>query len=281
MLWSAMWLAITSSLAAAAELDVERRLEAAIHREIVTGDLAGALEEYQAIVQAPDSPRPAVARALYQRAQCFEKQGKRTEAFQAYSAIVRDYRDQSETATRARARLAEWNRSIPGPSNLNFAQGAPGKLPPAWFVPALPKDANQWAQVRRDGCLNKSCAVVLVPENAPARVGNLMQSFSATAYRGKTLRLTAWLKLEAADPEDRAQMWLSVDRANDRKGFLDMGNRPVRSAEWTKCQIQTRVDDDATFITFGVMLIGRGSVWVDNVSMEAVSDREAAAFSRQ
>jgi hypothetical protein len=255
----------------AAVVSGEQLIEAAIHREIVLGDLPGALERYTAILRDPANPRPVHARALFQQAQCFEKLAKREEAQKTYSRLVKDYADQPEFTARARARLAEWNEATPGPSNLNFSQGAPGKLPPFWFVPALPKDANQWAQVRRDGCINKSCAIVLVPENAPARVGNLIQSFSAVAYRGKTLRLTAWLRLEAADPEDRAQMWLTVDRANNKKGFLDMGNRPVRSADWTRCEIQTRIDDDATFITFGIMLIGRGMVWVDNVSVEMVS----------
>jgi hypothetical protein len=74
-----------------------------------------------------------------------------------------------------------------------------------------------------------SCAVVLVPENAPVQVGNLMQSFKATAYRGKTVRLTAWLRLETMGPEDRAQMWLGVDRADDKKGFFD-DMRIARSA---------------------------------------------------
>ena len=50
----------------------------------------------------------------------------------------------------------------------------------------------------------------------------------------KPFGLTAWLRLEAMGPDDRAQMWLGVDRANDKKGFFDdMSDRAVRSAEWT------------------------------------------------
>jgi hypothetical protein len=253
--------------------NVEMQLEAAIHREIVIGDLKGAMEQYKMILGQQASSRVVAGRAVFQTAQCLEKLGRRTEAHDIYARVVKQYNDQPEVAAKARARLSDWDDSIPGPLNLTFEHGIPGKLPDAWFVPALPKDADHWAQLSRRGCLNHSaCAVVLVPENAPVHVGNLMQSFSATAYRGRTLQLTAWLRLETVDPDDRAQMWLSVDRANDQKGFFDnMSDRPVRSSEWTKCEIRSKVDEDATFIKFGIMSIGRGRVWVDDVSFKVIS----------
>ena len=253
-------------------VDVEVQLEAAIHREMVLGDLKGAMDQYRTILSRPQKSRPIAARASFQLGQCLEKLGRRGEARDTYNRLAKQYGDQPEIAALARARLAEWENSIPGPLNLKFEEGTPGKLPAAWFVPALPKDADHWAQMRRSGCMkNSACAVVLVPENAPVHVGNLMQSFSATAYRGKTLRLTAWLRLQAVDPDDRAQMWLSVDRANDQKGFFDnMSDRPVRAVEWTECEIRTKVDADATFIKFGIMSIGRGRVWVDEVSLQVV-----------
>lgn len=269
-------IAIQASMAAAlwagpqTGAGLEMQLESAIHREIVLGDLKGAMEQYKAILAQPAKSKMVAARTLFRMGQCLEKSGRRPEARNTYALLVKEYPDQPEVAAKARARLDD---SIPGPLNLKFEQGVPGKLPPAWFVSALPQDADHWAQLRRGGCMKGgSCAIVLVPENAPVNVSNLMQSFSAAAYRGKTIRLSAWLRLESADLDDHAQMWLSVDRANDRKGFSDnMSDRPVRSAEWTMCEIRTQVDDDATFIKFGVMSIGRGRVWVDSVSFEVIS----------
>jgi hypothetical protein len=108
---------------------------------------------------------------------------------------------------------------------------------------------------------------VLSPGNAPIRVGGLEQTFGALAYRGKMLRLTAWIRVEAVDAEDRAQMWLSVDRT---EGLMEP---PVRSAEWSRCEIVTRVEDDAAFIRFGFISFGRGRTWVDDVSVETVPAR--------
>ena len=113
--------------------------------------------------------------------------------------------------------------------------------------------------------------MVRVPANAPSPVANLMQSFGAEAYRGKTVRLRAWLKLAPVDSQDRAQMFLSVDRTNRQTGFFDnMNDRPIRSVEWTKYEITGAVDRDASFINFGFMSIGKGTVWVDEVSFEIV-----------
>ena len=238
-------------------VDSDMRLEAAIHREVVIGDLKGAIEEYKSILDA--GSKESAARALLQIGQCLEKLGRHTEAQEAYRRIVRQYADQAETVDRARG----WLDSFPGPRNLQFEQGAPGKAPPGWFVTAPPKDADQWAELHRTGCRsNRGCAVVRTPENAPIRVSGLEQTFSATAYRGKTVRLTAWIRMEGGDPEDRAQMWLSVDRA---EGLTD---QPVRSVNWTRCEIVTRIDEDATSIRFGFMSFGRGRAWVDDITVE-------------
>jgi hypothetical protein len=155
--------------------------------------------------------------------------------------------------------------------------------------------------VHRKGCRGTgACAVVVAPATVPGVVGNLMQSFSAAAYRGKTVRLRAWLKVEAASPEDRGQLWLHVLRPNGKPGFLDnMDDRPVRGgqpgdlggdilgvfddrtqprpAKWTSCEIVAEIDSDAQFVDFGVTAIGRGRVWVDDVTFDIVPEEQIAA----
>jgi hypothetical protein len=109
-------------------------------------------------------------------------------------------------------------------------------------------------------------------------VGNLMQSLAGAAYRGKTVRLRAWLKVEAASPEDRAQMWLHVFRPGGKPGFFDnMDDRPVRPADWTPCEIVAEIDNDAQFLDFGVTAVGRGRVWLEDVSFDIVPAEQIAA----
>jgi Tol biopolymer transport system component len=81
-------------------------LEAASKKEMVDGDLKGAIGLYQNIIsQFSSTDRAAVAKALVRMGQCYEKLGS-AEARQAYERAVRDFSDQREMVETARARLA-------------------------------------------------------------------------------------------------------------------------------------------------------------------------------
>ena len=252
--------------------NVEARLEAAVYREMVLGDLKGAMESYRSILTSAELPRFVAARALFQLGQCLEKTGQRDAAHQPYLRVVKEFGDQPAIAALASARLVGWEESFPAPRNLKFEQGLIGRAPPGWSVPALPKEADQWAQLRRGSCRGPHPCAVVLGVNSPVGVGNLYQSISAATYRGKSIRLRAWLRLEgAADPSDRAQLWLSVDRGKSTGGpFENTGgpNRPVQRDEWVEREITAEIPKDATFIEFGIMSYGRGRAWVDDVSFE-------------
>jgi Tol biopolymer transport system component len=80
----------------------EVALQAAIKKEMVDGDLKGAIEQYMKIAQSGN--RAAAARALVRMGQCQERLGE-AEARKAYEKVVREYADQTEAAAEARARL--------------------------------------------------------------------------------------------------------------------------------------------------------------------------------
>lgn len=265
--------------ASQAAFNAETAFEAAYYREVVTGDPAGAIGQYRTLLASSTADRATAAKALLRIGLCQEKLGQRKAAYVTWTRITSEFADQPEIVSRARTKLAAWS----GPRNLKFEDGVAGKAPPGWFVPSLPKDADYLAELRRDQCRSRSgCAVILVPANVPNATGNLMQSFSAAAYAGKTVRLRAWLRLESLftspalglrlpSPADRAQLWLTVERANHRRGFsANTDNRPVSSAVWTQTEIIGQVDDDAEFINFGIQSIGGGRVWVDDVSFDVI-----------
>lgn len=270
--------ALSCGAAVLAGHDAGRQLEAALHREIVIGDLRGAMDLYRDILASGDAPRSVAAKALLQMGQCLEKLGQSEQAYNKYQRVASEYADQAQALTQARLRLAA--SSIP--RNLKFEEGIPGKVPPGWRVPALPEDSGRLAELRRDGCRSHvGCAVVIAAANVPRAEGTMMQKFSAAAYRGKTVRLRAWLRLESTfidgptlrlpTPEDRAQLWMKVVRSHRRIGFSDnMDDRPVRSTDWRRCEITGEIDEDAEFINFGVLSIGGGRVWIDDVSFEVL-----------
>lgn len=97
---------LAAALAAGAQKsdDAERLLKAAQNKELVDGDLKGAIEAYQKVVASPAASRPAKAQALLRLGECYEKLGH-GEARRAYERLVREFGDRQE-ATQARARLA-------------------------------------------------------------------------------------------------------------------------------------------------------------------------------
>ena len=87
------------------DAELEKQLQAAIHREMVDGDLKAAIEMYRKIVARPGGNRTAAATALLHIGQCQEKLGN-AEARKAYEQLLRDYPDQQQLVDQARARLA-------------------------------------------------------------------------------------------------------------------------------------------------------------------------------
>lgn len=86
----------------------DQQLQSAINKEVVEGDLRGAIELYRKIAALPGAGRATVATALLRMGQCYERLGDTDsrEARSAYEQLVRQYADQSEQAQTARARLA-------------------------------------------------------------------------------------------------------------------------------------------------------------------------------
>lgn len=244
----------------AATLSPEAQMEAATYRETVLGDLKGAIEQYKTVLGLErnlqgSKPRATTARALFKMGECYEKLGRRAEAQALYTRLIAEFADQTEFSAQARVRLAVWADTLPSPPQLNFALGGPGDVPAGWFTPVLPKDS---------GCpAGLSCTVVLVPDGAPMRVtGDFIQSFSAAAYRSKTVRLRARVRVEG----DPAQLWISVDRT---KGAGErVSDRPLAPGDWTASNVSVHVEDDATLLNFGVSSAGHGHIYVDDVSLE-------------
>lgn len=97
----------------AAQAGAEVALRAAMETETVKGDLKVAIEQYRALAKSPD--RAIAAQALVRMAGCHHKLGD-AQAKAIYEQVVRDFADQAEAVTLARAYLRGGNggRSVRG-----------------------------------------------------------------------------------------------------------------------------------------------------------------------
>jgi len=85
----------------------------------------------------------------------------------------------------------------------------------------------------------------------------MMQKRPAEALRGQTVRLRARVRASVRNASGGGALWLRVDRPDNGRGFFDnMGDRPVRDAEWREYTVEGPVAEDASSLAFGVMSSG-------------------------
>ena len=101
----------------------------------------------------------------------------------------------------------------------------------------------------------------------------LLQSVKADEFRGKRVRLSGHVKTEGV----RAQLWLRIDGASDALGMDNMDERPITgTTDWSRYDIVMDVPAAAAGIAFGLMVGGGGTAWLDDVTLEVVSDATAS-----
>jgi hypothetical protein len=150
------------------------------------------------------------------------------------------------------------------PANLAL-QGELAELPRGWFMPEVIRQRGYEAGLVADQGRDSGQSLRLA---GPAEMfGNIMQSFDAGPYRGRVVEFAADVRVEGG----RAQLWLRADREGDVTGFFDnMGERPITARECERYSIVGRIDDDAAVLNIGVMLIGGGEAWIDDISFEVL-----------
>jgi hypothetical protein len=100
--------------------------------------------------------------------------------------------------------------------------------------------------------------------------GTLMQAIRSDRFTSKRVRLAGYIKTDGA--EGRAGLWMRVDGPNgETVGFDNMEARPIRgTTDWTPQHVVLDVPDDSIHIAFGLLLVGAGRAWVDDVDLTTV-----------
>jgi len=143
-----------------------------------------------------------------------------------------------------------------------------GDLPKGWFragsTPAA-YDMGVQAGDRHPG--DRNAYIRSLPKDGG--FGTLMQTIDASAYRGKRMRLSGYLRARDATS---AAMWMRLDGSGQRVvGFDNMGDRSLHgSTDWKRCEIVLDVPDSARTIAFGFLLEGKGEVLADDFRLEEV-----------
>lgn len=147
------------------------------------------------------------------------------------------------------------------------------EAPYGWFLAGthpFEYKANLDKKVFHSG--TRSCRVKCDVKKASGWT-TLMQNMGPEPYRGKRLQMKFWVKTE--DVESVAG-WMRVDGSSkgEMLEFDNMCNRKLKdSHEWIEQKIVLDIPEESTNIGFGVIFYGTGTMWVDDVSFDVVTNK--------
>jgi hypothetical protein len=114
-----------------------------------------------------------------------------------------------------------------------------------------------------------------------AQGGTLMQVSSASAYKGRRIRFSAYLR--SNEVVGRAGLWV---RADDTDGttvafrncyFASAPKSFVQgTTDWKQVEISIDIPDSAMDLSFGVQMQSTGTVWIDNASIDVIGPYDPA-----
>jgi hypothetical protein len=171
--------------------------------------------------------------------------------------------------------VTERGRPAPAPTNLDFeAEAVAPGAPPGWdrtdLYPPTGGEGYEVVLDRTEAHGGEACAFIRSLPGRERSFGTLTQSVSPEGLPGSRVRLTGWLRTENVQ-NGFAGLWLRIDGRDGHLAFDNMSNRGVRgTTSWSRYEVVLDRAEDARAVVFGALLVGEGSVWVDDLHLEAV-----------
>lgn len=153
--------------------------------------------------------------------------------------------------------------------------------PKGWHYSGTAVDKYEMGLMRVNGHESNSCAIIKATKKNyfGDEYGLMMQSFSATNYAAKTIKLQGYMRTRGV--EGWAGFFLRIDKEGQKEplAFENMHDRPIKgTTNWTAYAIELTVPPDATGITVGAILHGNGTIYFDDLKIELGGNAIPASF---
>jgi hypothetical protein len=195
---------------------------------------------------------------------------------------------QWQRSTSTRAQRISLSFLLAALSSAGYGNEQTATPPQHWFISGQQPGQSQ---MEYGGALDRTIAYegsgsgLLKSTVDTAHNGTLMQVSFAGAFRGKSIKLTAFLR--SHDVARRAGLWIRADDANGTtvafRNCLDArapGSFVKDNTDWKEVEISIDIPDTAVALSYGVQMLGTGAVWIDNVSFEVVGAFDSAHTER-
>lgn len=129
---------------------------------------------------------------------------------------------------------------------------------------------NYGQEVERDlGIKSDGSASLRINSSSPQSSAMLRQSFSAESVRNGVVRLSG--KIRTEEMRGTATLFVTVNDSNTRIFLDDMRGRPIQgTSDWTAVEIRVPRMLDAQTMEVGLLVIGSGTAWFDELSLDRV-----------
>jgi hypothetical protein len=164
------------------------------------------------------------------------------------------------------------------PTNLSFDGPVIQGLPWGWFNSLGFVDyvstAYEISVLQCPGGKGGMCLRFQHPEARPDEFGSLMQRCPAPQLAAATIRFEG--EVRTRNVRQWAGLWLRADGHRRFNLFhYNMSDRPIRgTTDWTTYTIDTQLPRETTWLNYGLVLAGRGTVWVDRFRLLLWRERE-------
>jgi erythromycin esterase len=150
------------------------------------------------------------------------------------------------------------------PTNLGFEKGISG-----WALTGLSRQDYEISTSTVVVYRGSTSGYITSAREEIEDFGTLRQIFRADQYRGKRVRLSAYVKTKGII--EWAGLWMRVDGPYRPVGIDNMSDRPIQGdTDWTRYEIVMDVPEDCVNIGFGILIVGTGEAWVDDFEFEIV-----------
>jgi len=144
------------------------------------------------------------------------------------------------------------------------------EAPKGWFRAGNRPNDYEMATDRQVTHSGKSSASLKSIVSEANGFGTLMQTFKAGTFRGKRVRMSGHARAE--EIIGWAGFWMRVDGGKGEPlAFDNMEKRAIKgTSDWRKYEIVLDVSEKAEEVAFGMLLSGKGQVWLDDLKFEIV-----------
>lgn len=144
------------------------------------------------------------------------------------------------------------------------------RIPYGWTFSG--SSADYEAGIDRHNVHSGHASGYLKSRRVPTEFSTLMQTFKAYKYRSKRVRMLGYAKAE--NVLNWAGLWMRVDGQNkETLSFDNMYRRPIQgTTDWRKHEIVVDVPANSENIALGIILMGEGQVWIDDIQLETVDN---------